>query len=102
MEVEVPITIVEAVTGGTVEVPTLDGTKRIRIPAGTSDGSLQRLRGDGPEKLSGRGRGDIRYRFKVQIPKTLTDEQRDAMERLSEVMNGDPRAELIAQARREV
>ena len=102
LEVEVPITIVEAVTGGTVEVPTLEGTKRIRIPAGTADGSVQRLRGDGPEKLSGRGRGDIHYRFRVEIPKTLTEEQRDAMERLSEVMNGDPRADLIAQARREV
>jgi len=102
LEVEVPITIVEAVTGGTVEVPTLEGTKRIRIPAGTSDGSVQRLRGEGPEKLSGRGRGDIHYRFHVEIPKTLTDEQRDAMDQLSKVMNGDPRADLSAQARREV
>ncbi len=53
VEVDVPITIVEAVTGGTVEVPTLDGTKKIRVPAGTKDGSVQRLRGEGPEKLSG-------------------------------------------------
>ena len=41
--------------GGTVEVPTLGGTKKIRVPAGTADGSVQRLRGEGPAKLSGGG-----------------------------------------------
>jgi molecular chaperone DnaJ len=102
LEVEVPITIPEAVRGGTVEVPTLEGTKSIRVPAGTSDGSVQRLRGEGPPKLSGRGRGDIHYRFRVQIPRSLTKEQREAIDALSEVTNGDPRADLIARARREV
>jgi molecular chaperone DnaJ len=99
LEVEVPITIVEAVKGGTVEVPTLDGTKRIRVPAGTTDGALQRLRGEGPAKLSGRGRGDIHYRFRIEIPKSLTKDQREAVEKLAEVMNGDPRSELLARAR---
>jgi molecular chaperone DnaJ len=102
LEVEVPITVAEAVRGGTVEVPTLSGTKKIRVPAGTADGSVQRLRGEGPQKLSGSGRGDLRYRFRVQIPKSLTKEQQDAFDRLSEVMNGNPRAELLDRARREV
>jgi molecular chaperone DnaJ len=101
LEVEVPITIVEAVTGGTVEVPTLSGTKKIRVPAGTQDGSVQRLRGEGPEKLSGRGRGNIHYRFKIEIPKSLTKEQQQAVEELSKVMNGNPRADLLARARKE-
>ena len=91
-----PISIVEAVRGGTVEVPTLERTKQIRIPAGTQDGSVQRLRGEGPPKLSGSGRGDIHYRFRIEVPKSLNDEQREAVERLAEVMNGDPRAELLA------
>jgi molecular chaperone DnaJ len=102
LEVDVPLTIVEAVQGGTVEVPTLSGTKKIRVPAGTADGSVQRLRGEGPPKLSGTGRGDIHYRFRVEIPKSLTKEQSEVVERLSEVMNGDPRGELLAKARREV
>ena len=55
LEVEVPITIAEAVRGGTVEVPTLNGTKKIRVPAGTADGSVQRLRGEGPRQALGRG-----------------------------------------------
>ncbi|MGH2979472.1 MAG: molecular chaperone DnaJ [Solirubrobacterales bacterium] len=101
LEVEVPLTIVEAIRGGTVEVPTLAGTKKIRVPPGTSDGNVQRLRGEGPAKLSGGGRGDIHYRFKVEIPKALTKEQREAMDELSKVMNGNPRAELLDRARKE-
>jgi molecular chaperone DnaJ len=101
LEVDVPITIVEAVRGGTIEVPTLAGTKKIRVPAGTSDGNVQRLRGEGPAKLSGGGRGDIHYRFKVEIPKSLTQEQRDAVDELSKVMNGNPRADLLDRARTE-
>jgi molecular chaperone DnaJ len=99
LEVEVPITIVEALEGGTVEVPTLSGTKRIRIPAGTRDGSVQRLRGEGPPKLSDKGRGDIHYRFRIEVPSSLTEEQRQAVDELSKVMNGDPRADLLARAR---
>ena len=102
VEVEVPITIAEAVRGGTVEVPTLAGTKKIRVPAGTADGSVQRLRGEGPAKLSGSGRGDIRYRFRVQIPKSLTNDQQEAFDRLAQVTNGNPRADLLDRARREV
>jgi molecular chaperone DnaJ len=99
LEVEVPISIVEAVRGGTVEVPTLDGTKQIRVPAGTTDGSVQRLRGEGPPKLSGSGRGDIHYRFRIEVPKSLSPDQQEAVERLAEVMNGDPRSELLARAK---
>jgi molecular chaperone DnaJ len=101
IEVDVPLTIVEAVTGGTVEVPTLGGTKKIRVPAGTEDGSVQRLRGEGPEKLSGKGRGDIHYRLHIEIPKSLTKEQKQAVEQLSKVMNGNPRADLLSRARKE-
>jgi molecular chaperone DnaJ len=99
LEVEVPITVVEAVRGGTVEVPTLDGTKQIRVPAGTKDGSVQRLRGEGPPKLSGSGRGDIHYRFRIDVPDSLTNEQREALDKLAEVMNGDPRSDLLSRAR---
>lgn len=101
LEVEVPITITEAISGGTVEVPTLDGTKRIRVPSGTKDGSVQRLRGEGPSKLSGKGRGDIHYRFRIEVPESLTKEQEQAVEELSKVMNGNPRADLLARASKE-
>jgi molecular chaperone DnaJ len=59
---------------------------------------VQRLRGEGPPKLGGRGRGDIRYRLQVDVPSSLNREQERAVEELAEVMDGDPRAELLARA----
>ena len=95
LEVDVPITIVEAIRGATVEVPTLSGTKRIRVPAGTQHGTVQRLRGEGPPRLSGRGRGDIHYRLVIDVPRSLNREQREAVEGLAEVMDGNPRERLF-------
>ena len=97
----VPITVVEALRGATIEVPTLNGTKRIKVPAGTRHGTLQRLRGEGAPKPGGGGTGDIRYRLEIDVPDTLTEEQEEAVEKLAEAMNGaDPRAELLRRASR--
>jgi molecular chaperone DnaJ len=98
LEVEVPLTIPEAVRGAIVEVPTLRGSKRLRVAAGTKHGTVQRLRGEGPQRLGGKGRGDIHYRFVIDVPGKLSPEQQDAMDRLSQVMNGNPRADLFAKA----
>jgi len=95
LEVEVPLTIPEAISGATVEVPTLHGTKRLRVPGGTKHGTVQRLRGEGPPKLDGKGRGDIHYRFVIEVPSSLSKEQRKAVEELSKVIDGDPRAGLF-------
>ncbi len=98
LEVEVPLTIPEAVQGAVVEVPTLNGTKRLRVPAGTRHGTVQRLRGEGPPKVGGKGRGDIHYRFVIEVPDKLSPEQEAAIDQLSKVMNGNPRAGLFTQA----
>jgi molecular chaperone DnaJ len=100
LEVTVPITIAEAIQGATVEVPTLRGTKRIRVPAGTQHGTVQRLRGEGPPKPGGRGRGDIHYRLEIEIPRDLTREQKRALEELTASLNDhDPRERLLRVAR---
>jgi len=95
LEVDVPITIVEAIKGATVEVPTLSGSKRIRVPAGTQHGTVQRLRGEGPPRLGGKGRGDIHYRLVVEVPRTLSKEQSEVVDELEQVMNGNPRERLF-------
>jgi molecular chaperone DnaJ len=95
VEVEVPLTIPEAIRGAEVEVPTLNGRKKLRVPAGTKHGTVQRLRGEGPPRLSGKGRGDIHYRFVIDVPASLSQEQSEAVEKLSEVMNGNPRSRLF-------
>jgi len=98
LEVEVPLSIPEALRGAEVQVPTLDGTKTLRVGPGTAHGTVQRLRGEGPPKLSGgssAARGDIHYRFVIDVPKQLSEEQREAVEALSRAMPGDPRAGLF-------
>jgi molecular chaperone DnaJ len=101
LEVDLPVSVTEAIQGATIEVPTLSGSKRIRIPPGTQHGSTQRLRGEGPPKPKGGGRGDIHYRIQLEVPKDLTDEQREAVEKLGEAFNGhDPRASLLGRAAR--
>jgi molecular chaperone DnaJ len=99
LEVEVPLTIPEAIRGADVEVPTLNGRKKLRVAPGTKHGTVQRLRGEGPPKLGGKGaahRGDIHYKFVIDVPATLSAEQSEAVEKLSEVMDGDPRARLFS------
>ena len=56
VEVEVPLTIPEAIRGAEVEVPTLSGRKKLRVPAGTKHGTVQRLRGEGPQRLGGKAK----------------------------------------------
>ena len=95
LEVEVPLTIPEAIRGADVEVPTLNGRKRLRVPPGTKHGTVQRLRGEGPPKPGGRTRGDIHYRFVIDVPASLSAEQSDAVEKLSQTLQGDPREGLF-------
>ena len=99
LEVEVPITIPEAIRGATIEVPTLAATKRIRVPPGTKHGTVQRLRGEGPPKLGGRGRGDMRYKLMIDVPSSLSKEQAEVVDELATVINGNPREALLSRRR---
>lgn len=101
LDVDLPVSVTEAIEGATIEVPTLNGSKKIKIPAGTQHGTTQRLKGEGPPKTSGGGRGDIHYRVQLQVPQDLNDEQREAVRGLADALNGDdPRSELFARAGR--
>jgi molecular chaperone DnaJ len=95
LEVEVPLTVVEALRGGDVEVPTLTGRKKLRVAPGTRHGTVQRLRGEGPPRPNGHGNSDIHYRFVIDVPDKLTDAQAKAVDALAKAMNGNPRAKLF-------
>ena len=95
LDVDLPVSVTEAIQGATIEVPTLNGSKRIRIPPGTQHGSTQRLRGEGPPRTKGGGRGDIHYRVQLEVPTELNDEQREAVERLADSFNGENPREAI-------
>jgi molecular chaperone DnaJ len=78
-----------AALGTTIEVPTLDGDVPVDVPAGTQPGETILLRGRGMPPL-GRGRtGDLRVVVNVAIPKRLTGEQRDLLERLADTMTDE-------------
>jgi molecular chaperone DnaJ len=97
VEVEVPLTIPEAIRGATIEVPTLGGRKKLRVKPGTQHGTVQRLRGEGPPRLGGGGRGDIHYRFVIDVPATLSPQAQAKVDELAEAMsNGNPRERLFA------
>ena len=65
--------------GETVEVPTLRGRAEMKIPAGTQSGKVFRLRGEGLPVFQGRGRGDQLVRIYVEVPKKLSDRQKELL-----------------------
>jgi curved DNA-binding protein len=89
--VDLPITPWEAALGATVEVQTLTRTAKLRVPGGSSSGRRLRLRGQGLPNPSG-APGNLYAVLKIVVPKTLSDEERAAFERLAEVSQFDPRS----------
>lgn len=85
---EVPISIFEACIGGEIEVPTLDGRVKLRIPAETQTGKLFRLRGKGVASVRGGGVGDLLCRVTLETPVNLNKEQKDLLEQLRDSMKG--------------
>ncbi len=82
----------EAVLGTTVEVPTIDGKAKIKIPAGTQSGKLFRLKGKGFPAFQSYERGDELVEVNVWSPQTLTDEERELIEKLKASPNFAPGA----------
>jgi len=79
---EVPISFATAVLGGTVEVPTLDGQVKLKIPAESQSGRVFRLRGKGVTPVRGGGQGDLFCRIQVETPVKLTHEQKKLLREL--------------------
>jgi len=94
--VDVPISIAECALGTTVQVPLLEGTASLRVPPGTGSGKRMRLKGKGVQAKS--GAGDLYAVIRVEAPKTLSDEDRGALERMKS-SEPDPRADAPWNAR---
>ena len=92
LTVRVPVTFAEAALGAEVPVPTLDGPVTIRVKPGTESGTVLRVPGRGVKG------GAMRVTLEVRVPTRLTDEQREAVEKLAVVFPEDPRADLIETA----
>jgi curved DNA-binding protein len=81
----------EAALGASVEIPTLTGSTRVKVPAGSSSDRRLRLRGKGLPSPRGKP-GDLYAVVKIVVPKKLTSEERELFERLGAVSSFDPRA----------
>jgi len=93
LSITVPVSFSEAALGSVVEIPTLNGTTKIRVPPGTPSGKTLRVSGKGVE--TDNGTGDLLVNVEVAVPTELTDEQRNLLETLRDESKAEnPRAHL--------
>jgi molecular chaperone DnaJ len=83
--IEVPVSFPQAALGTEIEVPTLEGKVKLKIPAGTQSGKVIRLKGKGFPDLHGYGRGDQLVRVAIETPRRLTQRQRELLEEFASI-----------------
>ncbi|HET9531040.1 MAG TPA: molecular chaperone DnaJ [Blastocatellia bacterium] len=91
----VPVTVPEAALGARIEVPTIDGKARLRIPPGTQSGQKFRLRDRGaPSLRAGGARGDQFVEVKITLPKVISEETKELLQRYARYNSENPREEM--------
>jgi len=94
---KIPITFWEAALGGEIEVPTLEGVVRMKIPPGTQSGQKFRIRQKGMPKLRGTGKGDLYVEVQVVTPRNLNGREIQLIRELAGLRGAEnPRADIIA------
>ncbi len=88
LDMNIPITV--AALGGEIEVPTLNGSLKYKVPEGTQPGTVFRLKDQGVTKLNTTTKGDLYIRVNVQVPKKLNDEQRELFQKLAVALGEKP------------
>lgn len=86
---EIPISFVQAALGAEIEVPTLEGKIKYTIPEGTQSGTVFRLKGKGIPSVRGYGRGDELIKVYVEVPKKLTEKQKELLRKFAEISGED-------------
>lgn len=86
---ELPITFIQATLGAEVDVPTLDKPVKYNIPEGTQPGTVFRIKGAGIPYLRGTGKGDLYVTAKVEVPRKLTEKQKELLRQFEGVSTGN-------------
>ena len=86
---EMPVSFATAALGGDIEIPTLDGTARIRVPAESQSGKTFRLRGKGIKGVRSESPGDLFCHVVVETPVNLTDRQKELLREFETISQGD-------------
>ena len=86
---EVPITFTQAALGADVVVPTMTGRSTVRMPSGTQNGTVFRIRGKGVNNIQGHGVGDLLVRVQIEVPTKLNAEQRAKLVEFAELCKDD-------------
>lgn len=89
---DVPLSFTTAALGGEIDVPTLDGRVKLKIPAETQTDKMFRLRGKGVQSVRGGGVGDLVCKVVIETPVNLSDKQKDLLRQLDDSMAGDDEA----------
>ena len=87
---ETSISFINAVFGCEIEIPTLSGSTKVKIPSGIQSGKLLKLRGKGIKDINGYGRGDHFLRINIWTPQQLTDDEKQVLESLKNSSNFSP------------
>ncbi|WP_419905627.1 DnaJ C-terminal domain-containing protein [Kiloniella sp.] len=91
VHLDLPITLMEAVEGTTLTVPTVTGKVKVKIPADSNTGTILRLKGKGIDDIKGHNRGDQLIRLQVTLPNETDKELRDFLRGWSKSKDYDPR-----------
>src|SRR5699024_11973466 len=86
---ELPISFTQAALGDEVEAPTVHGNVKLKIPAGTQNGKVFRLKGKGAPNVRGYGQGDQHIQISVITPKKLTNRQKELLKEFHEISYDD-------------
>lgn len=86
---EVPVNFVDAALGAEIDVPTLSGKAQIKVPSGTQNGTVFRLRGKGARNVQGYGTGDLHVRIIVEVPTQLNAAQKEKLREFAQLCDGE-------------
>jgi len=91
---EVPVTVREAMAGGTIRIPTTDGQVNLKVPPSSQSGQTLRLKGKGAVNIKTKKRGDLLVKLDVKVPKTKDQDILEAVQKMDGLYEGDLRKDI--------